>query len=106
MDANCPIGEPRTCGQNGTFYQYYGGLNRCGPTHNFNKIAKADDWLNIEGETQGIFSGKVWLFGCCWVSEVIEIQILNSLGRVMGGTSLEWKGRNETAINAPYLATP
>ncbi len=24
------LGEPRSCEQNGTFYQYYGGLGKCG----------------------------------------------------------------------------
>ena len=35
MGANCDLGEPRTCGQNGTFYQYYGGLDRCGANNEF-----------------------------------------------------------------------
>ena len=33
----CVLGEPQSCGQNGTFYQYYGGIGKCGVTSSFKR---------------------------------------------------------------------
>ena len=90
MGANCELGEPRTCGQSGTFYQYYGGLDRCGATNVFTEVVDTSSW--DAGETRGVFAGRLWLFGCCWTTETIQIQILNSNSASVLAATVEWLG--------------
>jgi len=101
LDSVCAQGEPKKCGQNGTFYQYFGGLGRCGPSDSFQKAVNTSDWKS--GKTRGIFSGRLWLEGS-WNSEVLQIQIKNKLGAVLGSV-LEWPSRKYLVPNATYRPT-
>ena len=83
----CVLGEPQSCGQNGTYYQYYGGVGKCGANNRFYKSDFkprdlrtnpevpeapensannwAENWLENWKNTnasRGVFSGKIWLF--------------------------------------------